>query len=441
MINRYKLGLQLYKIDPVLAHFCFLYQGYGDEEDTAYEDWTDLGDDFCDKGEHYAAIEYYLYANLNAKRRTSSRNNNDNSDSEDDYDELERLMVKSKAQLKKGDRTSSSIYRNIYHSLKAKSLLGKLSQRKRNDPRSEFDFELEELIKLISDLDTTNPIEGYRIITRTWPNAFESPVCAGIHKGTINFMRRGRMTTSGFSLILGALHFIPDEEEEDEEIFEELQVELAGECNAMIVRQTKNCMKTSDFNLLADVLVFMSNSAESRCLPGALTLLAEMDTETQKQSIEKSPHLKAMKCLIEGTVSKIQKNWMAAMNHYQNALLSSPECMHRVLPCISKLSQDIEFHEAILSQVTSEVKDLKECFDCEEYPDVETFNRKKSNRNSLVISDVSPQVDFGYKHSISRIQVDPDKLAAQPPPQEEENRDEPPPIETNTPLVTLDKVN
>lgn len=420
----------------------FFPTGYGDDEETAYEDWTDLGDDFSSLGEHHAAIEYYLYANLNAKRRVSSRNNNDSdSEEEEKVDELEKLLEKSRYHLKKGDKTGSCLYRSIYHSLKSKSLLGKLTQRKRDDAVSEYDPYLEELIGLINELDTTNPVEGYRIVTKTWPKAFESPVCAGIHKGTINFLRRGRLSPTAFNLILGALHFLPDEEEEDEEIFEELQVELANECNSMIVKQIRQCMTTSAFDQLGDVLLFMSKGAESRCLPGTLALLAELDTEAQLQLIEKSPHLKAMKYLIQGTISKIQKQWMTAMNQYQNALLSSPECMHRVLPCISKLSQDMEFHEAILAQVTSEVKELKECFDSEEYPEVETFDSKRSNRNrnSLVIADVAPQMDFGYKHSISKIQVDPDKLAAQPPPQEEENRDEPSPIETNTPLVTLDK--
>jgi hypothetical protein len=252
----YKVGLELYKIDPVLAHFCFLYQGYGDEEDTAFEDWTDLGDDFEQLGQHYAAIEYYLYANLNSKRRTT--NNNNDSDFENEVDELGKLLEKSKSQLKKGDRPGHVIYRTIYHSLKTKSLLGKLTQRKRDvgGVSSEYDDELIELIELIYELDTVNPVEGYRLVTKAWPKAFESPVCAGIHKGTIKFLRRGRLTPTSFNLILGALHCINfcDDDEEDEEIFEELQLELANDCNAMVVRQIKHCMRTSDFDSLTDIL-------------------------------------------------------------------------------------------------------------------------------------------------------------------------------------------
>jgi hypothetical protein len=380
--------------DAVLANFCFIYAGY-----ESPDDWEILAAHFTRRKDHFASMEYYLGKIGNPTRLL----------------EVSRSLLKT-------DPNSAPAYRKVYFSYRVKSLLDKLCDKHKG--KANLPSAIEELVELIMELEPSNPLEGFRLVTTTWPQSFEQPYGLGMHRGTIDFLLRGEMTPGSYVSILASYHFLP---------FSELDEDLLKkECERLCSRKMELSLRQSDFESLTEILLFLNN----RCLPVVLEILERLESELQANPLAFSSHKKAMKLLISGSVNKVQKKWMDAMTDYQDALLCSPECMHRVLPCISKLSQDILFHEAVISSVNTEVKDMKEMLDSEHYLQVDQYIN--SNRSSLVLGDLAPRMDYGYKNSISKIQADPDKMVNQPPPDEPLDASSAP-VETNTPMVTLDK--
>ncbi|CAL8118280.1 unnamed protein product [Orchesella dallaii] len=433
----FQLGMSIRVSDPVLAHFCFLLSGYCNSP----EGWEELANIFTRNGAHYAACEYHL--------------NKGN---------LFHLLHKSRA-LKDVDPIGAEIYAGIYYATRVKGLLEVLKKKSRQSSsgfNEQHNEELEELIEMVQDLTTTvNPMEGFRVIVSTWPDVFEEAPGYWIHRSTTSFLRRGKVNLKSAKLILAAAHFLPMDEKEDEiRMVSEEASRLTGEL-------LDRALETNDFEMLTDVLLHLN----TRTLFTAEEYLNEINPpvveppsvdeekgdeseegkekgeEKEEEKEEQLPtpqqpqpnaapgHKSAMVLLLSGTIHKVKEEWLDAMKDYQNALLSAPECMHRVLPCVSKLVQDIQFHEAVVSQVQKEILELQTSLVKGEYPEIDKYC--SDTKPSLILTDVAPKMDYGYKDCVAKIQQDPDKMPGPPP--EDEPMDAPPPAPANTPIVTLDK--